>query len=89
MQVGGRWKYLFRAAERHKQLIDPIPSDRCNAGAPYRLLRKAVKTMSDYPPSSIMIDKLGSCPRGRPGLWREGCCRRMSCTNIEGLEQHR
>jgi IS6 family transposase len=35
-------------------------------------LRKAVKTMSDYPPSSITTDKLASSPRAIRRLRREG-----------------
>ena len=49
-------------------------SNRHNTRAAYRFLRKALKTMGDYPPSSITTDKLASYPKairvGRDGhLW--------------------
>ncbi|WP_052954820.1 IS6 family transposase [Microvirga vignae] len=56
----GRWKYLFRAAAKHGQLIDFLLSDRRNTRAAYRFLRNALKVMSDYPLSSITTDKLPS-----------------------------
>jgi transposase-like protein len=63
VRVGGQWKYLFRAVDKHGQLIDFMLSDRRNTRAAYRFLRKAVKTMSGSPPSSITTDKLASYPR--------------------------
>ncbi|WP_246215664.1 IS6 family transposase [Microvirga makkahensis] len=72
VRVGGRWKYLFRAVDKHGHLIEFMLSDRRNTGAAYRFLRKALKTMSDYPPSSITTDKLASCPRAIRRLKREG-----------------
>ena len=49
-------------------------SDWRKTRAAYRFLRKALKTMGDYPPSSITTDKLASYPKairvGRDGhLW--------------------
>jgi transposase-like protein len=72
VRVGGRWKYLFRAVDKHGHLLDSMLSDRRNTGAAYRFLRKALKTMSDYPPSSITTDKLASYPRAIRRLKREG-----------------
>jgi transposase-like protein len=72
VRVGGRWKYLFRAVDKHGRLIDFMLSDRRNARAAYRFLRKAVRTMGDYPPSSITTDKLASYPRAIQRLQSEG-----------------
>jgi transposase, IS6 family len=72
VRVGGRWKYLFRAVDKHGQLIDFMLADRRNTRAAYRFLRKALKTMSDYPPSSITTDKLASYPKAIRRLRREG-----------------
>jgi transposase-like protein len=72
VRVGGRWKYLFRAVDKHGQLTDFMLSDRRNTRAAYRFLRKAVKTMSDCPPSSITTDKLASYPRAIQRLQNEG-----------------
>jgi transposase-like protein len=72
VRVGGRWKYLFRAVDKHGQLIDLMLSDRRNTKAAYRFLRKAVKTMSNYPPSSITTDKLASYPKAIRRLQGEG-----------------
>ena len=63
MKVGGRWKYLFRAVDKHGRLIDFMLSDRRNIGAAHRFLGKALKIMRHWPPSSITTDQLGSYPR--------------------------
>ena len=78
MRVGGKWKYLFRAVDKHGQLIDFMLSERRDTGAAYRFLRKALRTVSDYPPSSITTDKLASYPKAIRRLQRKGCCRNMS-----------
>src|SRR5215211_1091664 len=72
VRVGGRWKYLFRAVDKHGQLIASMLSDRRNTNAAYRFLRKAIKAMSHYPPSSITTDKLASYPRAILRLENEG-----------------
>jgi transposase, IS6 family len=72
VRVGGRWKYLFRAVDKHGRLIAFMLSDRRNTRAVYRSLRKAVKTMSHYPPSSITPDKLASYPKAIVRLKNEG-----------------
>jgi transposase, IS6 family len=72
VRVEGKWKYLFRAVDKHGQLIDFMLSDRRNTSAAYRFLRRAVKTMSDHPPSSITTDKLASYPKAIRRLQREG-----------------
>jgi transposase-like protein len=70
--VGGKWKYLFRAADKHDQLIDFMLSDRRNSRAAYRFLRQALKTMSECPPLAITTDKLASYPRAISRLKQEG-----------------
>jgi len=72
VRVGGRWKYLFRAVDKHGQLIDFMLSDRRNTRAAYRFLRKALNTMSACPPVSITTDKLASYPKAIWRLQREG-----------------
>lgn len=72
VRVGGRWKYLFRAVDKHGQLIDFMLSDRCNARAAYRFLRKAIKMMGDYPPFPITTDRLASYPKAIRRLQSEG-----------------
>jgi transposase, IS6 family len=72
VRVGGKWKYLFRAVDKHGQLIAFMLSDRRNTNAAYRFLRKAIKTMSTYPPSSITTDKLASYPKAILRLQNEG-----------------
>ncbi len=58
VRVGGKWKYLWRAIDKHGRLIDFMLSDRRNAKAAYRFLGKALKMVKDWPPSSITTDKL-------------------------------
>lgn len=72
IRVGGKWKYLFRAIDKHGQLIDFMLADRRNTRAAYRSLRKALKMMGDYPPSSITTDKLASYPKATRRLQSEG-----------------
>jgi len=72
VRVGGRWSHLFRAVDKHGQLIDFMRSDRWNTRAAYRFLRKAFKSMSDCPPASITTDKLASYPKAIERLKREG-----------------
>lgn len=47
-------------------------TERRNTQAAYRFLRKALKTMNDYPPSSITTDKLAAYPKAIQLLQREG-----------------
>ena len=47
-------------------------SDRRNTNAAYRFLRKAIKAMRHYPPSSITTDKLASYPKAILRLQNEG-----------------
>jgi transposase-like protein len=72
VRVGGKWKYLFRAIDKHGQLIDFMLSDSRNTRAAYRFLRKALKMMGDYPPSSIATDRLASYPKAIRRLQSEG-----------------
>jgi IS6 family transposase len=72
VRVGGKWKYLFRAVDKHGQLIDFMLLDRRNTRAAYRFLRKALKVMGDYPPCSITTDRLASYPKAIRRLQSEG-----------------
>jgi transposase-like protein len=47
-------------------------SDRRDTRAAYRLLRKALRAVSDYPPSSITTDKPASYPKEIQRLQNEG-----------------
>ncbi len=85
MRVGGRWKYLFRAVDKHGQLVDFMLSDRRNIRAAYRFLRKAFKMMSDYPPSSITTDKLASYPRRSSAYKAKACCRTTLNTALQNI----
>jgi transposase-like protein len=72
VRVGGKWKYLFRAVDKHGRLIASKLSDRRNTNAAYRFLRRAIKAMCTYPPSSITTDKLASYPKAILRLQNEG-----------------
>ena len=72
VRVGGNWTYLFRAVDKHGRLIAFMLSDRRNANAAYRFLRKALKAMSTCPPSSITTDKLASYAKAILCLQNEG-----------------
>jgi IS6 family transposase len=77
VRVGGKWKYLFRAVDKHGQLIDFMLSDRRNTKAAYRFLRKSLKTLSDYPPSSRLTN-WRRIPRQISACRRKACCRTTS-----------
>jgi transposase, IS6 family len=72
VKVGGRWKYLFRAVDKHGRLIDFMLADRRNTRSAHRFLGKALKIMRHWPPSSITTDQLGSYPKAICRLQREG-----------------
>jgi IS6 family transposase len=72
VRVGGRWRYLFRAVDKHGRLIASTLSGRRDTGAAYRFLRKALRAVSDSPPSSITTDKLASYPKAIRRLQNEG-----------------
>jgi len=72
VRVGGRWRYLFRAVDKHGRLIASMLSGRRDTGAAYRFPRKALRAVSDYPPSSITTDKLASYPKAILRLQNEG-----------------
>jgi transposase, IS6 family len=70
LQVSGR--YLFRAVDKHGWLIASMLARHRDIGAAYRFIRKALKAMSDYPPSSITTDKLASYPKAIRRLQNKG-----------------
>ena len=73
VKVGGKWKYLFRAVDKHGQLIDFMLTDRRNTRAAYRFLDNALSTMRRRPPPpSITTDQLGLYPKAISWLEREG-----------------
>ncbi|MGI4826998.1 MAG: IS6 family transposase, partial [Janthinobacterium lividum] len=72
VKVGGRWKYLFRAVDKHGRLIDFMLLERRNICTAHRFLSKATVTMQDWPPTSITTDKLPSYPEAIDRLKREG-----------------
>ena len=72
VKVGGRWKYLFRAVDKHGQLIDFMLTVRRNTQEAQRFLAKALTMMRNWPPSSITTDKLRSYPEAIERLKRKG-----------------
>jgi transposase, IS6 family len=72
VHVGGCWRYLFRAVDKHGRLIAFVLSRRRDTGAAYRFLRKALGAVSDYPPSSITTDKPASYPKAIRRLQNDG-----------------
>ena len=71
VRIGGRWRYLFQAVDKHGELIASVLSDRHDTGAAYRFLRKALRAVSDHPPLSIMTDKLATYPKAIRHLQNE------------------
>jgi len=95
VKVGGRWKYLFRAVDKHGRLIDFMLLERRNTRAAHRFLSKATATMRDWPPTSITTDKLPSYPETIDRLKPDGQLAKDTrhrtskyLNNIEVPEQH-
>jgi IS6 family transposase len=80
VKVGGKWKYLFRAVDKHGRLIDFTLSDRRNTRAAYRFLGKALTTTRHWPPSSITRDQLGSYPKRSAGY-----SGKVSCQTVQSI----
>ncbi|MFC4171331.1 DDE-type integrase/transposase/recombinase [Microvirga sp. GCM10011540] len=66
VRVGGGWKYLFCAVDKHGQQVGGIPEQ------PTASCSQALRTMSDYPPWSITTDVMASYPRAIRRLRRKG-----------------
>jgi transposase-like protein len=88
VRVGGQWKYLFRAVDKHGRLIDFMLTDRRNTRAAHRFLGKALKIMRHWPPSSITTDQLGSYPKAICRLQREGKLSADKTSDLQIPEQH-
>lgn len=72
VKVGGQWKYLFLAVDKHGHLIDFMLSERRNNRAAQRFLSKAVTIMQNWTPTSITTDKLLSYPQAIKRLKHDG-----------------
>ena len=72
VKIDGRWKYLFRAVDKHGRLIDFMLSGRRNSRLAYQFLGRALAAMCHWPPSSITTDQLESYPKAISRLQREG-----------------
>jgi IS6 family transposase len=74
IRLGGNWKYLFRAVDKHGRLIAFMLSKRRNTNAAYRFLRKALRAMSHHPSQRINWRRM---PRLSCACRTKGCCRKM------------
>src|SRR5436305_14464385 len=72
VKVKGKWKYLYRAIDKHGRLIDFFLSDRRNAKAAKRFLGKALRTRKDWPPLKINTDKNDAYPPAIQELKQQG-----------------
>ena len=72
VKVKGKWKYLYRAIDKHGGLIDFFLSDRRNAKAAKRFLGKALRTRKDWPPLKINTDKNDAYPPAIRELKQQG-----------------
>lgn len=57
LRVGGQWRYLWRAIDRHGQLIDFRLTARRDAKAAKAFLRKAIERVRLHRPVTICTDK--------------------------------
>ena len=80
VRVGGRWRYLFRAVDKHGRLIASMLAGRRDTGAAYRFLRKALRAVSDYPPHQSPPTNWLRIRKPSGACRTKGCYRRMSNT---------
>lgn len=57
VRVGGKWRYLWRAIDRHGQMIDFRLTARRDAKAAKAFLRKAIEKVRLHRPVTICTDK--------------------------------
>lgn len=57
VRVGGKWRYLWRAIDRHGQMIDFRLTARRDAKAARAFLRKAIEKVRLHRPVTICTDK--------------------------------
>ncbi|MCF6305290.1 MAG: transposase [Rhodobacteraceae bacterium] len=57
MRVGGKWRYLWRAADQHGKLIDFRLTARRDANAARAFLRQAMNNARLYQPLAMITDK--------------------------------
>jgi putative transposase len=55
LRVGGRWCYLYRAVDRHGNLVDVMPSERRDLKAARAFFRSA-KTVTGVVPARVTTD---------------------------------
>ena len=72
VRVCGKWKYLFRAVDKHGRLIDFMLSDRRNTKAARRFLAKALKIMRNWPPGVDHNRQARLLPEGTAPAETEG-----------------
>jgi transposase-like protein len=79
VKVGGNWKSLFRAVDKHGRLIDFHVVGSANTRAAHRFPGKALTTMRHWPPSSITTDQLGSTRRPSAGYNEKASWQPIPC----------
>jgi transposase-like protein len=61
VKVNGVWRYVYRAVDQHRQVIDVLVSNRRDAAAARRFFRRALSTLK-VTPSEVVTDAAAVYP---------------------------
>jgi IS6 family transposase len=76
VRVGGEWKYLSRAVDKHGRLIDFMLSDRRNTSAAHRFLRKVLTPCATGHRPRLPRTNSAPIPKRSAGCNGKASCRR-------------
>jgi putative transposase len=86
LKVRGRWCYLYRAIDRHGDLVDTMLSEHRDMAAAKAFFRSA-KSAAGVTPDRVTTDGHGSYPRAIRATLGRGVKHRTSAYRNNGLEQ--
>src|SRR5919199_5515516 len=86
IKVRGRWCYLYRAIDRHGNLVDTMLSEHRDMAAAQAFFRSA-KAATGVTPERVTTDGHGSYPRAIRSALVRGVVHRTSAYKNNGLEQ--
>ncbi len=75
VKVKGRWAYLYRAVDSTGQTIEFLLTDRRDAAAAKRFIRRALQNEGNSMPRVINVDKNPAYPRAMEELKADGTIR--------------
>ena len=62
VKVGGQWRYVYRAVDQYRQVIDVLVLTRRDADAARRFFRRALSALK-VQPTEVVTDAAAGLPR--------------------------